>query len=243
MSARSAEVFLDDDADLSIIQRWRVGIIGYGSQGHVHSLKLRDSCVEVKVGLKEGSKSRAKIAVQGLEVDTPGEVAKWADVVMLLASDTALPEIYENDIKPNLQDGDALLFDQGLPIYLGMVKPQANITVGLVAQTMVRYQDNGVSCLIAVDQDPKGEGQVLTLSYAKAIGGTSAGVITTTFRDKAEAELLAKHNLPAGRIKQFAELAKAAFESKVTMGRPPQLAYVDVQHQLKLIRATSVHRV
>ena len=127
------EMFYDDDADLSIIQGRKVGVIGYGSQGHAHSLSLRDSGVQVKVGLKEGSKSREKVTEQGLEVDTPANVAKWADVIMLLAPDTAQAEIFTNDIEPNLKAGDALFFGHGLNIHFGLIKPPADVTVGMVA--------------------------------------------------------------------------------------------------------------
>ena len=129
----AVEMFYDDDADLSIIQGRKVGVIGYGSQGHAHSLSLRDSGVQVKVGLKEGSKSREKVAEQGLEVDTPAEVAKWADVIMLLAPDTAQADIFKNEIEPNLEDGNALFFGHGLNIHFDLIKPPANVTVGMVA--------------------------------------------------------------------------------------------------------------
>lgn len=127
------EMFYDDDADLSIIQGRKVGVIGYGSQGHAHSLSLRDSGVEVRVGLKEGSKSRAKVEEQGLTVDTPAEVAKWADVIMLLAPDTAQADIFKNDIEPNLKDGDALFFGHGLNIHFDLIKPPGNVTIAMVA--------------------------------------------------------------------------------------------------------------
>ena len=126
-------MFYDDDADLSIIQGRKVGVIGYGSQGHAHSLSLRDSGVQVRVGLKEGSKSRDKVTEQGLDVDTPAEVAKWADVIMLLAPDTAQADIFKNEIEPNLQDGDALFFGHGLNIHFDLIKPPADVTVAMVA--------------------------------------------------------------------------------------------------------------
>lgn len=177
----AVEMFYDDDADLSIIQGRKVAVIGYGSQGHAHSLSLRDSGVQVKVGLKEGSKSREKAEEQGLEVDTPAEVAKWADVIMLLAPDTAQASIFTNDIEPNLEDGNALFFGHGLNIHFGLIKAPENVTVGMVAPKgpghLVRRQfvdGKGVPCLIAIDQDPKGEGQALALSYAAAIGGARA---------------------------------------------------------------------
>ena len=161
MASQALEMFYDDDADLSIIQGRKVGVIGYGSQGHAHSLSLRDSGVQVRVGLKEGSKSRAKVEEQGLDVDTPAEVAKWADVIMLLAPDTAQADIFKNDIEPNLKPGDALFFGHGLNIHFDLIKPPADVTVAMVAPKgpghLVRRQfvdGKGVPCLIAVDQDP-----------------------------------------------------------------------------------------
>src|SRR5882672_6434401 len=209
-------MFYDDDADLSIIQGRKVGVIGYGSQGHAHSLSLRDSGVEVKVGLKEGSKSREKVTEQGLDVDTPAAIAKWADVIMLLALDTAQADIFRNDIEPNLQDGNALFFGHGLNIHFDLIKPPANVTVGMVAPKgpghLVRRQfvdGKGVPCLIAVDQDPKGEGEALALSYAKGIGGTRAGVIKTTFKDETETDLFGEQAVLCGGTE---ELVKTGFE-------------------------------
>ena len=235
----AVEMFYDDDADLSIIQGRKVGVIGYGSQGHAHSLSLRDSGVEVKVGLKEGSKSREKVTEQGLEVDTPAEVAKWADVIMLLAPDTAQADIFKNDIEPNLEDGNALFFGHGLNIHFDLIKPPANITVGMVAPKgpghLVRRQfvdGKGVPCLIAVDQDPKGEGQALALSYAKGIGGTRAGVIKTTFKDETETDLFGEQAVLCGGTE---ELVKTGFDVMVEAGYAPEMAYFEVLHELKLI--------
>lgn len=174
----AVEMFYDDDADLSIIQGKKVAVIGYGSQGHAHSLSLRDSGVDVRVGLAEGSKSRPKAEEAGLTVGTPAEVSAWADVIMVLAPDTAQASIFTNDIEPNLKDGDALFFGHGLNIHFGLIKAPANVTVAMVAPKgpghLVRRQfvdGKGVPALIAVDQDPTGEGQALALSYAKGIGG------------------------------------------------------------------------
>ena len=235
----AVEMFYDDDADLSIIQGRKVGVIGYGSQGHAHSLSLRDSGVQVKVGLKEGSKSREKVTEQGLEVDTPAEVAKWADVIMLLAPDTAQADIFTNDIEPNLNDGDALFFGHGLNIHFDLIKPPANVTIGMVAPKgpghLVRRQfvdGKGVPCLIAVDQDPTGEGEALALSYAKGIGGTRAGVIKTTFKDETETDLFGEQAVLCGGTE---ELIKTGFEVMVEAGYAPELAYFEVLHELKLI--------
>ena len=233
------EMFYDDDADLSIIQGRKVGVIGYGSQGHAHSLSLRDSGVQVRVGLKEGSKSRPKVSEQGLDVDTPAEVAKWADVIMLLAPDTAQAEIFTNDIEPNLKAGDALFFGHGLNIHFDLIKPPGNVTVAMVAPKgpghLVRRQfvdGKGVPCLIAVDQDPTGKGEALALSYAKAIGGTRAGVIKTTFKDETETDLFGEQAVLCGGTE---ELVKTGFEVMVEAGYPPEMAYFEVLHELKLI--------
>jgi ketol-acid reductoisomerase len=237
--AQALEMFYDDDADLSIIQGRKVGVIGYGSQGHAHSLSLRDSGVRVRVGLKEGSKSRPKVEEQGLDVGTPAEVAKWADVIMLLAPDTAQADIFKNDIEPNLKPGDALFFGHGLNIHFGLIKPPADVTVAMVAPKgpghLVRRQfvdGKGVPCLIAVDQDPTGQGEALALSYAKAIGGTRAGVIKTTFKDETETDLFGEQTVLCGGVE---ELVKAGFEVMVESGYAPELAYFEVLHELKLI--------
>ncbi len=235
----AVEMFYDDDADLSIIQGRKVGVIGYGSQGHAHSLSLRDSGVEVKVGLREGSKSREKVEEQGLGVDTPEKVAEWADVIMLLAPDTAQAEIFRNEIEPHLKDGDALFFGHGLNIHFGLIKAPANVTVGMVAPKgpghLVRRQfvdGKGVPCLIAIDQDPKGEGEALALSYAKAIGGARAGVIKTTFKEETETDLFGEQAVLCGGTE---ELVKTGFEVMVEAGYAPEMAYFEVLHELKLI--------
>ncbi|MBY0441977.1 MAG: ketol-acid reductoisomerase [Mycobacteriaceae bacterium] len=232
-------MFYDDDADLSIIAGRKVGVIGYGSQGHAHSLSLRDSGVEVRVGLPAGSKSRAKVAEQGLAVGTPAEVAAWADVIMVLAPDTAQAEIFTRDIEPNLRPGDALFFGHGLNIHFGLVKPAPEITVGMVAPKgpghLVRRQfvdGKGVPCLVAVAQDPNSDGLALALSYAKAIGGTRAGVIKTTFKDETETDLFGEQAVLCGGTE---ELVKTGFEVMIEAGYPAELAYFEVLHELKLI--------
>ena len=239
MAPEAVEMFYDDDADLSIIQGRKVGVIGYGSQGHAHSLSLRDSGVQVRVGLKEGSRSREKVTDQGLDVDTPAEVSKWADVIMLLAPDTAQADIFSKDIEPNLAAGDALFFGHGLNIHFDLIKPAAEITVAMVAPKgpghLVRRQfvdGKGVPCLVAVAQDPSGDGLALALSYAKAIGGTRAGVIKTTFKDETETDLFGEQTVLCGGTE---ELVKAGFEVMVEAGYPPELAYFEVLHELKLI--------
>lgn len=235
----AVEIFYDDDADLSVIQGRKVAVIGYGSQGHAHSLSLRDSGVDVRIGLKEGSKSREKAQEQGLAVGTPAEVSAWADVIMLLAPDTAQASIFNNDIAPNLNDGDALLFGHGLNIHFNLIEPSANITVGMVAPKgpghLVRRQfvdGKGVPCLIAVEQDPKGEGQALSLAYAKGIGGTRAGVIKTSFREETETDLFGEQAVLCGGTER---LIQTGFEVMVEAGYAPEMAYFEVLHELKLI--------
>lgn len=235
----ASRMFYDDEADLKIIQARRVGVIGYGCQGQAHALNLRDSGVQVKVGLREGSKSWAKVKEQGLEVDTPAEVSKWADVIMLLAPDTAQAEIFTYDIGPNLQDDDALFFGHGLNIHFGLIQPPTDITVAMVAPKgpgqLVRRQfvaGKGVPCLMAVDQDPTGEGQALSLSYAKAIGGTRAGVIMTSFKDETETDLFGEQAVLTCGAEQ---LLKSGCDVMVAAGYPPETAYIEVLHELKLI--------
>jgi ketol-acid reductoisomerase len=235
----TAEVFYDDDADLSIIQGKKVAVIGYGSQGHAHSLSLRDSGVEVVVGLQEGSKSRAKAEEQGLEVKTPAEASAWADVIMVLAPDTAQRKIYNESIAPNLSAGKALFFGHGLNIRFELIKPPADVTVAMVAPKgpghLVRRQyvdGKGVPCLVAVEQDPTGEGLALALSYAKAIGGARAGVIKTTFKEETETDLFGEQAVLCGGT---AALVQTGFEVLTEAGYAPEIAYFECLHELKLI--------
>jgi len=235
----SVEIFYDDDADLSIIQGRKVAVIGYGSQGHAHALSLRDSGVDVRVGLKEGSRSRAKAEDEGLRVLTPAEASAEADVIMVLAPDTAQAKIFTDDIEPNLVDGDAIFFGHGLNIHFDLVNPAENITVAMVAPKgpghLVRRQfvdGKGVPCLIAVDQDPKGTGHALALSYAKAIGGTRAGTIGTTFKEETETDLFGEQAVLCGGTE---ELVKTGFDVMVEAGYAPEMAYFEVLHELKLI--------
>jgi ketol-acid reductoisomerase len=233
------DVYYDDDADLSIIQGRKVAVIGYGSQGHAHSQNLRDSGVEVVIGLREGSKSREKAEEAGFKVLTNAEAAKWADVVMILAPDTSQAKIYEDDIAPNLEDGNAIFFGHGLNIHFELIKPEANITVAMAAPKgpghLVRRQfvdGKGVPCLIAVQQDPKGEGRDLALSYAAAIGGARAGVIPTTFEAETVTDLFGEQAVLCGGTE---ELVKTGFEVLTEAGYEPEMAYFECLHELKLI--------
>ena len=233
------ELLYDADADLSLIQGRKVAIIGYGSQGHAHAQNLRDSGVEVCIGLREGSKSAEKAKEAGFEVKTSADAAAWADVIMLLAPDTSQKSIYENDIEPNLKDGDALFFGHGLNVHFDLIKPADNVLVGMVAPKgpghLVRRQfvdGKGVPALIAVEQDPKGEGEALALSYAKAIGGTRAGVIPTTFEAETVTDLFGEQAVLCGGTE---ELVKTGFEVLVEAGYEPEMAYFECLHELKLI--------
>lgn len=233
------EVLYDADADLSIIQGRKVAVIGYGSQGHAHSQNLRDSGVEVVIGLREGSKSTAKAEEAGFKVLPTAEAAAWADVIVLLAPDTSQAEIYKHDIAPNLNDGDALFFGHGLNIHYGLIEPEANITVAMAAPKgpghLVRrtfVDGKGVPTLIAVAQDPKGNGRELALSYAAAIGGARAGVIPTTFKEETETDLFGEQAVLCGGL-EF--LIMNGFEVLTEAGYAPEMAYFEVLHEMKLI--------
>lgn len=233
------ELLYDDDADLSIIQGRKVAILGYGSQGHAHAQNLRESGVEVVIGLREGSKSAVKAQEAGFEVKSNADAAAWADVIMVLVPDTTQAKVYSEDIEPNLKDGDALFFGHGLNIHFDLIKPANNITVGMVAPKgpghLVRRQfvdGKGVPCLIAVDQDPKGEGRDLALSYAAAIGGARAGVIPTTFEAETVTDLFGEQAVLCGGTE---ELVKVGFEVLVEAGYEPEMAYFECLHELKLI--------
>lgn len=230
---------LYDDADLSIIQGRKVAVIGYGSQGHAHAQCLRDSGVEVVVGLREGSKSAVKAKEAGFTVMTNAEAAKWADLVAILAPDTSQAAIYEKDIAPNLNPGDAIFFGHGLNIHFGLIKPDPSIVVGMVAPKgpghLVRRQfvdGKGVPCLIAVAQDPEGNGRDLALSYAAAIGGARAGVIPTTFKDETETDLFGEQAVLCGGLEG---LIMTGFEVLTEAGYEPEMAYFEVLHEMKLI--------
>ncbi|MFJ4922572.1 ketol-acid reductoisomerase [Streptomyces sp. NPDC088725] len=234
-----AELFYDDDADLSIIQNRKVAVIGYGSQGHAHALSLRDSGVDVRVGLHEGSKSKAKAEEQGLRVVSVEEASAEADVIMILVPDPLQAEIYEKSIKDHLKDGDALFFGHGLNIRYGFIKPPANVDVAMVAPKgpghLVRRQyeeGRGVPCIAAVEQDPSGKAFPLALSYAKGIGGTRAGVIKTTFTEETETDLFGEQAVLCGGT---AALVKAGFETLTEAGYQPEIAYFECLHELKLI--------
>jgi ketol-acid reductoisomerase len=234
-----ATQYHDEDADLSIIQGKKVAVIGYGSQGHAHSLNLRDSGVDVRIGLADGSKSRAKAEAEGLRVLSVAEAVKEADVVMLLAPDHLQRHIYTDSILPNLKPGSALFFGHGFNIRFGYIKPEANIDIAMVAPKgpghLVRREyaaGRGVPVLVAVEQDATGNAWPLTLSYAKAIGGLRAGGILTTFKEECETDLFGEQSVLCGGASQ---LVMYGFETLVEAGYQPEVAYFECLHELKLI--------
>ena len=234
-----AERYYDDDADLSVIQGKKVAVIGFGSQGHAHALSLRDSGVDVRIGLAEGSKSRDKAAAQGFEVGTPGEVADWADLIVILAPDQVQAEIYENEIKDKLTAGKALLFAHGFNIRFGYIEAPEGVDVIMVAPKgpghVVRreYVDGrGVPVLVAVEKDGSGQAWPTVLSYAKGIGGLRAGGIKTTFTEETETDLFGEQTVLCGGM---SHLVQYGFEVLTEAGYQPEIAYFEVLHELKLI--------
>ncbi len=234
-----AEIFYDDDANLGVIQGRHVAVIGYGSQGHAHALSLRDSGVDVRIGLPEGSKSRAKAEDDGLPVFTPAEAVEQADLIMVSAPDTIQRRLYEEEIAPNLVDGDALFFAHGLNIRYGLIEPPAGVDVCMVAPKgpghLVRRQFNagrGVPVLVAVERDATGNAWPLTLAYAKGIGGTRAGALKTTFTEETETDLFGEQAVLCGGV---SELIKAGFGTLVEAGYQPEVAYFECLHEMKLI--------
>ena len=233
------DIRYDKDADLALIQGKKVAVIGYGSQGHAHALNLRDSGVEVVVGLKEGSKSRQKAEDAGFRVHTPGDAAQWADVIVILAPDQHQRGLYAEDIKDNLEEGNALVFGHGFNIRFGYIQPPAGVDVALVAPKgpghVVRREfeaGRGVPALVAVEKDASGQALALGLSYAKAIGGTRAGVIRTTFTEETETDLFGEQAVLCGGVSQ---LVQYGFETLTEAGYQPEIAYFEVLHELKLI--------
>ena len=234
-----AEMFYDDDADLALIQGKSVAVLGYGSQGHAHALSLRDSGVDVRIGLPEGSKSRAKAEGEGLRVLAPAEAVEEADVIVILAPDHVQRKLYTESVEPNLTEGDTLVFGHGFNIRFGYITPPEGVDVFMVAPKgpghLVRreYVDGrGVPVLVAVEKDASGKAWELALSYAKAIGGLRAGGIKTTFTEETETDLFGEQAVLCGGASQ---LVQYGFETLTEAGYQPEIAYFEVLHELKLI--------
>jgi ketol-acid reductoisomerase len=234
-----AKMYYDADADPSLIAGRKVAIIGYGSQGHAHALNLKDSGVDVRVGLREGSSSIDKARAAGLKVTTIAEAAAEADLIMMLAPDTEQARIYHEHIEPHLSDGDALFFAHGFNIRFGRIGPPKTVDVAMVAPKgpghLVRrtyVEGGGVPALVAVEQDASGKARDLALSYAHGIGATRAGVIETTFAEETETDLFGEQVVLCGGV---TELVRSAFETLVDAGYQPEVAYFECLHELKLI--------
>ncbi|MEE9216212.1 MAG: ketol-acid reductoisomerase [Anaerolineales bacterium] len=234
-----ATIYYDQDADLGLIQAKKVAVIGYGSQGHAHALNLRDSQVEVQVGLRPDSKSRAAAEAEGLTVDTVPAVAEWADVIMMLAPDTSQPEIFKQHIAAKMDPSKTLMFSHGFNIRFGTIEPPEEVDVSMVApkapghRVRETFQEGeGTPALLAVHQDASGNAKALALAYAKGLGATRAGVIETTFAEETETDLFGEQAVLCGGV---SALVKAGFEVLVKAGYQPEIAYFECLHELKLI--------
>ena len=234
-----AKMYHEKDADVGLIRAKKVAIIGYGSQGHAHALSLKDSGVDVRVGLPASSESRAKAKASGLTVSTPAEVSAWADVIMVLVPDTVASEVYKKEIAPNLTAGKTLMFAHGFNIRFDTITPPANVDVSMIAPKApghrvreVFVEGGGTPALLAIHQDATGKAKQLALSYAKAIGATRAGVIETTFAEETETDLFGEQTVLCGGV---SALLKAGFETLVEAGYQPEIAYFECLHELKLI--------
>ena len=234
-----AKMYYDNDADLQLLKGKKVAIIGYGSQGHGHALNLKDSGIDVVVGLYEGSKSWKTAQEAGLEVKTVSEAADESDIIMILIPDHIQGQVYEKEIKPYLKKGDALAFAHGFAIVYSQIVPPEYVDVFMIAPKgpghLVRRtyeQGGGVPCLLAVEQDYTGKAKDIALAYAKGIGGTRAGVIETTFTEETQSDLFGEQCVLCGGV---SELVKAGFETLVEAGFQPEIAYFECLHELKLI--------
>lgn len=234
-----AKIYYESDCDLSVLDGKTVAVIGYGSQGHAHALNMKESGVNVIIGLYEGSRSWKKAEEQGFQVYTSAEAAKRADIVMILINDEKQAKLYKNDIEPNLKSGAALAFAHGFNIHYGCITPAKDIDVFMIAPkgpghtVRSQYQEGkGVPCLIAVHQDATGKAYDIGLAYALAIGGARAGVLETTFREETETDLFGEQAVLCGGV---AALMKAGFETLVEAGYEPESAYFECIHEMKLI--------
>ena len=233
------KTYHDQDADLSLIQGKKVAIIGYGSQGHAHSLNLKDSGVDVRVGLRADSPNVGRASKAGLVVGTVAEVSKWADVIMNLTPDQTAAKVYHADIEPHLVPGKTLMFAHGFNIRFGTIKPPASVDVSMIAPKApghrvreVFTEGGGTPALIAIEQDASGNAKALALSYAKGLGCTRAGVLETTFTEETETDLFGEQAVLCGGV---SALIKAGFETLTNAGYQPEVAYFECMHELKLI--------
>lgn len=233
------KMYYQQDADAGLITRRKVAVMGFGSQGHAHALNLKDSGVDVVVGLRDGSPRTQAASDAGLKVVDPETAAEWADVIMILVPDQVQAGFYADVIAPRLNPGDTLLFAHGFSIHFGFITPPADVDVAMVAPKgpghLVRRQfveGSGVPTLVAVHQDPTGEALAVALSYANALGGTRAGVIETTFGDETETDLFGEQVILCGGVDS---LIQASFETLTEAGYAPEMAYFEVLHELKLI--------
>ena len=235
----AVNIYYDKDCDLSLIKSKTVAMIGFGSQGHAHAENLRDSGVKVIVGLARGGKSWAKAEAKGFEVKTVAEATKAADVIMILTPDELQAEIFERDIKPNLNEGDAIAFGHGFNVHFGQIKAPEDIDVIMIAPKAPGHtvrsefvRGGGIPDLIAVEQNASGKAKELALSYASAIGGGRTGIIETTFKDETETDLFGEQAVLCGGL---CALVNAGFETLVDAGYEPEMAYFECLHELKLI--------
>ena len=233
------KIYYQEDCDVSVLKGHRVAIIGYGSQGHAHALNLKDSGVEVCVGLYEGSKSREKAEKQGITVKTNAEAAKWADIIMILINDELQADMYKKDIEPNLEAGDMLMFAHGFNIHYGLITPPKFVDVTMIAPKAPGHtvrseflEGKGVPMLVAVEQDASGKALEKALAYGAAIGGARAGLLETTYRIETETDLFGEQAVLCGGV---CALMQTGFETLVEAGYDPRNAYFECIHEMKLI--------
>ena len=233
------KIYYEQDADLGLIQGKKVGVIGYGSQGHAHTLNLKDNGVDVRVGLQATSGSKPKAEAEGLTVMSPSEITQWADVVMILVPDEKQAVLWANEIEPHVRDGQHIMFGHGFNVHYNLIRPPAGVDVSLSAPKgpghtlRAQYQMGfGLPGLVAIHQDATGTAKDIALSYSKGIGNTRAGVIETSFKEETETDLFGEQAVLCGGI---VELIKAGFETLVEAGYSPEMAYFECLHETKLI--------
>ena len=237
--SQEARIFYQEDCNLSLLEGKKIAIIGYGSQGHAHALNLKESGCDVIIGLYEGSKSKAKAEAQGLKVYPTAEAAKMADIIMILINDEKQAKMYKEDIEPNLEAGNMLMFAHGFNIHFGCIKPPADVDVTMIAPkapghtVRSEYQaGKGTPCLVAVEQDATGKALDMALAYGAGIGGARACILETTFRTETETDLFGEQAVLCGGV---CALMQAGFETLVEAGYDPRNAYFECVHEMKLI--------